>query len=116
LIWPSRLTGEQIDWRITVLPSQSESLTRESFRRATTQLAAVSSLQVTATPSEFRVDDHAFFRADLQRATGARYYTTVVQTLAGDYLLHIELFAACKGELEQVASALQAITISDDIR
>jgi thiol-disulfide isomerase/thioredoxin len=109
--------GQRIDIpsiRITALPSHGKPLTLDSFRRTTAQIADASSMQVTSAPSEFRVDDHAYFRTDLQRAIGAKYYTTVVQTLAGDYLLHIELFAYSKGELDQIASALEAITISGD--
>lgn len=109
--------GQRIDIpsiRITALPWHREPLTLDGFRRVTSQFATASELQVTAGPSEFRVDEHTFFRIDLQRATGARYYTTVVQTQAGDYLLHIEFFADSKRELDEIGSALQAITISDD--
>ena len=77
-------------------------------------MAGDSSLQVLAAPSDYRVDDHAFFRVDLGRATGARYCTSFVQTLAGDYFLNIELFAYSAEELQQVASSLQPISISEN--
>ena len=111
--------GQRIEFpsiRIVALSWHGEPLTLDNFRRATTQLAVASALQVMAAPSEFRVDEHVFFRADLQRAAGAKYYTTIVQTQAGEYLLHFELFADSKQELDQIGSALQAITITDDLR
>ena len=60
------------------------------------------------------MDEHAFFRADMTSAAGARYYTSFVQTLAGNYLLNIELFAYSAEELNRVASCLQAISVSEN--
>ncbi len=100
--------------RITALPSHGAPLTQENFQRTATQMAGANSMRIIASPSGYQVDAHAFFRADMERATGAKYYTSFVQTLAGDYLLHIELFAYSKEELDTVASSLQAISISSD--
>jgi len=100
--------------RITALRTPAQILTLDSFQRTVIQMAGGSSLQVLAAPSEYRVDDHAFFRVDLGRATGARYYTSFVRTLTGNYFLNIELFAYSAEELQQVASSLQAISISEN--
>ena len=98
--------------RITALRTAAQVLTLANFQQTVTQMAGASSLQIVAAPAEYRVDDHLFFRADLARATGARYYTSFVQTHAGEYFLNIELFAYSSEELDRVASCLQAISIS----
>jgi hypothetical protein len=98
--------------RITALPAPARVLTLESFRQTVTQMAGVTSMQIVAAPAEYHVDEHVFFRADLARASGARYYSSFVQTLAGNYFLNIELFAYSPEELKLVASSLQAISIS----
>ena len=100
--------------RITALPTPVQTLTLDSFQQTVTQMAGASSMQIAVPPAEFRVDDHLFFRADLTRATGARYYTSFVQTHAGKYFLNIELFAYSAEELQRVASCLQAISISEE--
>jgi len=100
--------------RITALPTPVPTLTLDSFQHTVTQMAGAGSMQIVAAPAEFRVDDHLFFRADMTRATGARYYTSFVQTHAGKYFLNIELFAYSAGELDRVASCLQAISISGE--
>ncbi len=99
--------------RITALPAPPPALTLASFRQSVTQMAQASSMEIVAAPAQYQVDGHAFFRADLARATGARYYSSFVQTLAGNYFLNIELFAYSMDELNQVASCLQAISISE---
>lgn len=100
--------------RITALPAPVRALTLDSFRQTVTQMSGANSMEIIGAPAEYHVDDHGFFRADLARATGARYYTSFVQTLAGNYFLNIELFAYSTKELEQVASCLQAIAISEN--
>jgi len=100
--------------RITAAPAPVQVLTLDSFQQTVTQMAGAGSLQVLAPPAEYRVDDHVFFRADLTRAAGARYYTCFVQTLAGNYFLNIELFAYSAEELNRVASSLQAISVSEN--
>ena len=72
--------GQRIDIpsiRITALPSHNVPLNLENFQRIATQMAAGNSMQIigTPTPSTFEVDDHAFYRADMEHATGAKYYT-----------------------------------------
>lgn len=99
--------------RITALSIPVQALTLDGFQQTVKQMAG-SSMQIVAGPAEYRVDDHLFFRADLTRASGARYYTTFAQTRAGNYVLNIELFAYSAEELERVASCLQAISISEN--
>jgi len=100
--------------RITALPALVQVLTLESFQGTVNQMASAGSMQILAAPAEYQVDGHVFFRADFTRATGARYYTSFVQTLTGSYFLNIELFAYSAEELKQVASSLQAISISEN--
>ena len=100
--------------RITALSTPAQTLTLDSFQQTVTQMASAGSMQIAAAPMEYRVDDHLFFRADMARATGARYYTSFVQTHAGNYFLNIELFAYSAEELDRVASCLQAISISGE--
>jgi thiol-disulfide isomerase/thioredoxin len=100
--------------RITALPARAPALTLDGFRQTVAQMAEAGSLEIFAAPAEYRVDGHAFFRADLTRATGARYFTSFVETQAGNDVLNIELFAYSADELDRLASSLQAISISEN--
>ena len=66
-------------------------------------------------PSEFMVKEHSFLRVDFEQSSGgSRVYYAFVQTLAGDYLLAIEVIASSASELQQIAASLQSMIISDD--
>lgn len=78
-------------------------------------MAAVSGLKLTGPPVEFRVNKHLFVRADIERSVGSLHmYQSTVQTIAGDYLLTIEIYAYSADELQQVAASLQTMAISDE--
>jgi hypothetical protein len=100
--------------RITAFPTPVHALTLDGFQQTVTQMAGAGSMQIVKPPAEYRVDHHPFFRADMARATGARYYTSFVQTQAGNYLLNIELFAYSAEELDRAATCLEAISISGE--
>jgi len=41
-------------------------------------------------------------------------YHSMVQTVAGDYLLNIEVYAYSADELQRVTASLQSMSISDE--
>ena len=101
--------------RISAIPSSLDSLDLGSFQRMVESVAAASSLKLVGPASEFLVNRHQFVRADLERSVGALHlYQSHVQTLAGDYLLTIEIFAASPEELQQIAASLQSMSITDE--
>lgn len=101
--------------RITATPSRLENLNLNSFRQMADAMAAASGMKVAAPPSEFNVKQHPFLRADFEQSSGGvRLHHAYIQTLTGDYLLTIELFASSQNELQQVASSLQSFSFSED--
>ena len=101
--------------RITAVPSRLDSVSLDNFEVLVTNRAAASGLKSTGPASEFHVNKHTFVRADFERSVGAvSVYQSFVQTIAGDYLLTIEIYAYSTGELQQVAASLQSMSISDD--
>jgi hypothetical protein len=77
--------------------------------------SAASNLKPTGPVTEFQVNKHRFMRADFERVVGAvRIYQSFVQTIASDYLLTIEIYAYSLEELQQVAGALQSMSIRDE--
>jgi hypothetical protein len=101
--------------RINVVPSRLDSVNLDTFQQMVEKMSAVSGLKLTGPASEFRVNKHAFLRADFERNVGAMHvYQSMVQTVAGDYLATIEMYAYSADELQQVAACLQSMAISDD--
>jgi thiol-disulfide isomerase/thioredoxin len=101
--------------RITAVPSRLDAVSVDSFQILVNTRAAASGLKPTAPASEFLVKKHPFVRADFERSVGAiSVYQTFIQTIAGDYLLTVEIYAYSTDELQQVAASLQSMTISDD--
>jgi hypothetical protein len=79
------------------------------------KMSAASGQKIIGSASEFQVNKHPFVRADFERNVGAaRVYQSMVQTIAGDYLATIEIYAYSPEELQQVAACLQSMAISDD--
>jgi hypothetical protein len=61
------------------------------------------------------VKKHPFVRADFDRSVGAVHmYQSIIQTIAGDYLLTVEIYAYSSDELQQVAASFQTMDISDE--
>src|SRR5882762_5736607 len=101
--------------RITAVPSRLDSVSLENFQALVANRATASGLKPVATASEFQVNKHPFVRADFDRAIGALHvYQSFVQTIAGDYLLTIEIYAYSVDELQQVASSLQSMSIAEE--
>lgn len=100
--------------RITAAPSRLDSVSLDNFQVLVASRAAASGLKPTGAASEFQVNKHPFVRADFERSVGAVHvYQSFVQTIAGDYLLNIEIYAYSLDELKQVAASLQSMSIVD---
>lgn len=110
--------GQRIDVpsiRITAVPSRLDSVSLDNFQVLVANRATAAGLKPTSPASEFHVNKHAFVRADFERSVGAvSLYQSFVQTVAGDYLLTIEIYAYSTEELRQVVASLQSMSISDD--
>jgi len=101
--------------RIHVVPSRLDEVTLDRFQQMVEKMAAASGLKITGAPSEFHVNKHAFVRVDFDRSVGGMHvYQSYVQTVAGDYLATIEIYAYSADELQQAAASLQNMNIADE--
>jgi thiol-disulfide isomerase/thioredoxin len=101
--------------RITAVPSRLDAVSLDNFQVLVNNRATAAGLKPTAPASAFEVKKHPFVRADFERSVGAvSVYQSFIQTIAGDYLLNIEIYAYSTDELQQVAASLQSMSISDD--
>lgn len=101
--------------RISAVASRLDEVNLDNFQLRVEKMAAASGLKLTGPPVEFRVNKHLFVRADIERSIGSLHmYQSMVQTIAGDYLLTIEIYAYSADELQQVAASLQTMAISDE--
>src|SRR5439155_1242314 len=101
--------------RIGAIPSRLDSINLDSFQQMVSNMATASGLKIIGTASEFHVNKHSFARADFERSVGAtRIYQSFVQTMAGDYLLTIAIYAYSADELQQAASSLQSMSVADE--
>ena len=101
--------------RMTTVPSRLESIKLEAFQQMAQNMTVASNMKIIGNPAEFLVRKHQFLRVDFERNVGAaRIYQSLVQTIAVDYLLSIEIYAYSTDELQQVAASLQSISITDD--
>lgn len=103
--------------RITAAPTRLDTLNANRFREMTERMAAASDMKIVAPALEFLVKDHQFLRVDFERSAGrSRMYQSQIQTLAGDSLLTIDIFATSTDELQKIASTMQTMTIKDEDR
>lgn len=101
--------------RMIAVTSRLDTIKLEAFQQMTQNMAVASSMKIIGNPSEFLVKKHQFLRVDFERSVGAVHISqSLVQTIAGDYLLSIEIYAYSPDELQQVAASLQSISITDD--
>lgn len=101
--------------RITALASRLDSVNLDMFQPMVEKMSAAAGLKLTSPTSEFRVNRHPFVRADFERRVGAaEVYQSLVQTIAGDYLLSIEIYGYSADELQKVAASLQSMSITED--
>lgn len=110
--------GQHVDipsLRIDAVPSRLDAVNLEAFEQRVEKMSGAASLKLTGPPVEFRVKKHPFVRADFDRSIGAIHmYQSVVETVAGDYLLTIEIYAYSTEELQQIMASLQTMAISDE--
>jgi hypothetical protein len=100
--------------RIGATPTGLEAVNLDSFEKIVANLAAAPGMKIVGAASEFQVNKHSFVRADFERGAGAVHiYQSIVQTVAGDYLLSIEIYAYSLDELRQVAASLQSMSITE---
>jgi thiol-disulfide isomerase/thioredoxin len=101
--------------RISAIPAMQEAPDLNAFQKMIASASAASNLKPVGPASEFQVNKHRFMRADFERVVGAvRIYESFVQTIASDYLLTIEIYGYSLEELQQVAGALQSMSIRDE--
>jgi len=101
--------------RINAVPSRLDEVRLDNFQQMVEKMSAASGLKLTGPPVEFRVNKHPFVRADFDRSVGAVHvYQSMMQTIAGDYLLNIEIYAYSADELQRVTASFQTIAISDE--
>ena len=90
-------------------------LDEPDFRTKMDKMASVGQMKLLAPAAGFEVARHKFLRADFERSLGAlHYYQTIVETIAGDSVLHIEILAASAEELRQIADSLQNMEIENE--
>jgi len=103
--------------RITAAPTRLDTLNANRFRDMTERMAAAADMKIVAPALEFLVKDHQFLRVDFEQGAGrSRIYQSQIQTLAGDSLLTIDIFATSTDELQKIVSTMQTMTIKDDDR
>jgi thiol-disulfide isomerase/thioredoxin len=101
--------------RISAMPTQLDTLNANRFRDMTESMAAASGMKIAAPAVEFLVKDHQFLRVDFERPSGrSSIYQSHIQTISGNSLLTIEIFATSADELQKIASSLQTMTIKED--
>ena len=100
---------------VNAMPSRLDSVNLDTFQQMVEKMSAAASLKLAGPPVEFRVKKHPFVRADFDHGVGAVHiYESMVQTVAGDYLVTIEIYAYSTEELQQLAASLQTMAISDE--
>ncbi len=101
--------------RVSAARTRLDDVNLDIFDRLTKNMALAQSIKLIASASKFTVKDHDFVRADFERSAGAsKVYYSYVQTISGDYMLTIEIFAASQEDLQKIAASLQSMVITDN--
>jgi hypothetical protein len=101
--------------RISAVSSRLDAMNLDTFQQMVEKMSAASGLKLTGPPVEFRVKKHPFVRADFDHSVGAVHvHESMVQTIAGNYLLTMEVYASSSDKLQRVAASLQTMDISDE--
>jgi thiol-disulfide isomerase/thioredoxin len=101
--------------RIVATPSRLDSLRMDAFRQITESMARAQNMKLIAEANKYEVNGHEFARADFERGAGDRKaYEAYVQTLAGDYMLTIEIYATSADELQRASESLKSVMIKDE--
>ena len=100
--------------RITAIDSGLDDVSVDWFQEAAQQMASASQLRIIGQPQEFQVNQHRFVRADFERSIGVLHvYQSLVQTIAAEHLLSIEIYASTQDELQQIAASVQTMVIKN---
>ncbi len=100
---------------ISAIPSRLDELNLDAFQQMVANRTIATGMKLVNPAAEFRVNKHQFVRADFERSVGTlRIYQSFVQTVAGDYLVTIEIYAYSTDELQQVAAFLQSVSITEE--
>jgi hypothetical protein len=100
--------------RISVMPSALDSLELDEFENVAETVVRASGAKRSGPASEFQVNKHRFLRVDFERSVGAvTLYQSQVQTLAGDYVVTVEMTGYSREELQRVAASLETMVITD---
>jgi cytochrome c biogenesis protein CcmG/thiol:disulfide interchange protein DsbE len=109
---PERASLPSISMRTE--PTRMESVDEDIFRQLMDRTASMTQLNALASASSFEVKKHKFVRADYERSSGAlHYYLSYVQTVAGNYLVKIEIVAETAEQLREITGTLQTMEIEE---
>jgi len=93
-------------------PTRLDTVDEDQFRLIIDKMASMTQLKPLAPASAFELKKHKFVRADFERSSGAlRYYLSFVQTVAGDFLLKIDVVAETPEQLNKIAETLRTMEI-----
>ena len=107
---PERPSLSSISLRI--VPTHQDTVDEAQFRMRMDSMAAVTQLKPLAPAGTFEVKNHRFVQADFERSSGAlHYFQSYVQTVAGEYLLDIQVLAESPEQLHQITDTLQTMQI-----
>ena len=100
--------------RIMTTASRATSLELDTFQRTADAMANASGAKLSLAPAEYRVKDHPFTRADVERSMGGQHILqTYVQTLSEDCLLTIEIYALSGDDKQVAVDSLQKLIIDE---
>ncbi len=100
--------------RISASPSRADSVDLGRFEQMAEYTATAMGMKMTRPASQYTVKDHDFVRADMTKDSGGTKFShALIETIAGDYLLKIEIFASSPDELEKITDTLQTMIIID---
>jgi len=98
--------------RVSVRQVPGAKLDVDAFRQSTEKLAASAGATIGRQAEKFTVNGHEFVRADILRESGGgRLIEAMVETISGESIIRIELFASSQEELEKTAEVLQSAVV-----
>jgi thiol-disulfide isomerase/thioredoxin len=99
--------------RIIAAPTRLTVINPTNFAAMVQNEATARQFSTTGAPSQFRVKEHEFLRADFEGSTSPRMLYSHIQTLAGGYLLNVELYAVSPEDFKRLVDSLQTISIEE---
>lgn len=100
---------------VCVRASRSHALDLNAFKHMADNAAIVSNQKIVGSPYSYTVNRSTFFRADFERSNEAlSVRQSLIQTLAGDYIIEVEINASSLDEMKQTEGFLQTISIAQN--